>query len=155
MGLRDSLETDRIDQIPLRELILVEPSMTVREVATRMRERRLGCVFVVDAEGKPQGRFTEKALTKLLADSPEAMDEPVANHLLPMFSVPQTATVSRLIGMLHDSDLRFICVTDEEGRAAGLSGQKGVMEYVAAHFPRQVLTQRVAAKLFIDQREGA
>ena len=46
-------------------------------------------------------------------------------------------------------------VLDDEGRPVGLTGQKGVMEYIAEHFPRQGKVQLMESKLHMDHREGA
>ena len=51
-------------------------------------------------------------------------------------------------------NVRFLCVVDEEGRVVGLTGQKGLMEYVAEHFPGQVMVQRVGCAPYLN-REGA
>ena len=42
---------------------------------------------------------------------------------------------------------RFLCVLDEDGRTrVALTGQKGLSEYIADHFPQQVMVQRVGGK---------
>ncbi len=52
-------------------------------------------------------------------------------------------------------NVRFLCVVDEDRRVVGLTGQKGLMEYVADHFPRQVMVQRIGCTPFLATREGA
>ena len=56
---------------------------------------------------------------------------------------------------LELKNIRFLAVVDEDGRLAGLTGQKGLMEYVADHFPGEVMVQRVGQTPFLHQREGA
>jgi hypothetical protein len=56
---------------------------------------------------------------------------------------------------MQTKNLRFVVVTDEDGKAIALTGQKGLMEYVAEHFPQQVMVQRVGVKPYSSQREGA
>ena len=47
-----------------------------------------------------------------------------------------------------------VVVTDDDGRVDALTGQKGLMEYVAEHFPKQVMVQRIGSPV-IQDREGA
>ena len=44
---------------------------------------------------------------------------------------------------------------DDQGKLVGLTGQKGLMEYVAEHFPGEVMVQRVGEKPYTQSREGA
>ena len=52
-------------------------------------------------------------------------------------------------------DLRFVCVVDETGRAVALTGQRGVMEYIAGHYPRRIWPSRTACRPYFQTREGA
>jgi hypothetical protein len=51
--------------------------------------------------------------------------------------------------------VRFLIVINEHGQLAGLTGQKGLMEYVAEHFPGEVIVQRIGCKPYTEEREGA
>ena len=50
---------------------------------------------------------------------------------------------------------RFVCELDEQGKVKGLTGQKGLSEYIADHFPEQVMVQRVGGQPGMGTREGA
>ena len=63
--------------------------------------------------------------------------------------------IADVLEAMQLKNLRFLCVIDEEGQLAGLTGQKGLMEYVADHFPSQVMVQRIGSKPYITDREGA
>ena len=51
--------------------------------------------------------------------------------------------------------LQFVCVTDDEGQIVGVTGQRGIAEYVAESFPQQVAVQRLGCTPWMQQREGA
>jgi len=153
MGLRENISSEKVGELPLREAIAVAPSTTVREAVDRMRGKRLGCVVVVDDSGKPQGTFTEEELIKVLGGG---LDAAVGGHLSPQWaSVRIDAPIASVLEEMKSKNLRFVVVTDEEGRAVALTGQKGLMEYVAEHFPQQVMVQRVGVKPYSAQKEGA
>ena len=66
-----------------------------------------------------------------------------------------TDPIADVLAALELKNVRFLAVLDEEGRLVGLTGQKGLMEYVADHFPGQVAVQRINCGPFPQEREGA
>jgi CBS domain-containing protein len=44
---------------------------------------------------------------------------------------------------MHAKNIRFVVVVDDEGRLSALTGQKGLMEYVAEQFHREVVAHRI------------
>ena len=156
MGLQEAIRTEPVSKLPLRELTAVESTATIRQAIARMRQKRVGCVIVVDQEGKPMGKFTERLLTRLLLNDPHALDHPVGEHMVEAWGcVKLTGPILRVIQLMQRHDLRFVCVVDEAGRATALTGQRGVMEYIADHYPRQVLAHRVSSRPDLQAREGA
>ncbi len=63
--------------------------------------------------------------------------------------------ISCVLNALETANIRFLIVIDENGQLAGLTGQKGLMEYVADHFPEQVIVHRIGCKPYPVEREGA
>lgn len=150
------MRTEPLSKLNLREAILARPDETVRDAICRMRTKQLGCVFVVDAERKPLGAFTETILNRLLVSCPEALDDPLWRHMdRQLFCLRLTDPIHCLCEMLHSQGLRFVCLLDDEGRACGLTGQRGLVEYMAEHFPRHVMVQRIGCAPHIQEREGA
>ena len=153
MGLQENIQNETVRELPLREAITVPPSTTVAEAVERMRGKRLGCVVVTGDDRKPRGTFTEEDLVKMLGgDQADTVDQ----HLSPEWAcVTISSHVSSVLRAMQAKNLRFVVVTDDDGRVAALTGQKGLMEYVADHFPQQVMVQRVGVKPYSSQREGA
>lgn len=155
MKLYDSITSERVSQLALREPVLCRPDESLRQVVGRMRRRHLGCAIVVDDDGKPIGIYTESMLTQLLANNPAGIDDRVSERMSEhVFTVCDTDPVSRVLASLQRENTRFLCVVDGQGKVAGLTGQKGLMEYVADHFPQQVLVNRVGSRP-PREREGA
>ncbi len=156
MGLQENLASEPVTKLALREAVCVSPATPVRKAVDAIKDKHLGCVIVVDPAQKPIGTFTESMLVDLLVHQPKALEDRVDAHLDKKWArVKQTDPISSVLAAMQQQDLRFVVVTDEEGCAKALSGQKGLMEYIADHFPRRVLVQQVGAKPFIHEREGA
>ncbi|QDU63640.1 CBS domain protein [Planctomycetes bacterium Pan216] len=159
MGLQQNLQNEPIKRLALRDALVVTPETTVRDAIGLMREKNLGCVIVVDPSGKARGTFTERELAKLLArdvESSASIDGPVGEHLSPEWAATSIeSSIVDMVKLMRQHKLRFIVVVDSDGKPTALTGQKGLMEYVADYFPREVMVQRVGLKAPTEQREGA
>ena len=156
MSLFENMNNEEVRSLNLRDPVLVSPDDKLKDVIQAMRQQELGCAILVDDERKPVGMFTESMLTRLIATNPEAVNEPVPNHAADQW--PQVQLTDPIVSVLEALELknvRFLSVVDEEGHIAGLTGQKGLMEYVADHFPSQVMVQRVGQSPSMQSREGA
>lgn len=155
MGLHQNMTAEPVSRLELREPPLCGPSDTIRTAIERMRHKRLGCVIVIDDQHKPLGIFPESKLTQMLADDPSTLDDPVSEHLVNTWPcVRETDPIAMVLGAMQAANVRFIGVLDQDGRVIGLTGQKGLMEYVSEHFPQQVMVQRVGSPPPAE-REGA
>jgi CBS domain-containing protein len=157
MGLRQNLQNETVSQLSLREPPVATPDETLRDVIASMRSQKLGCAIIVDSDRKPIGIFTESVLTSLLSEQGATIvEEQVRRHMIePCPCVKSTDPIARVLEAMQVQNLRFLCVVDEQGRVAGLTGQKGLIEFVADHFPSQVMVQRIGGKPYPSQREGA
>jgi len=156
MGLRENILSQPVSDLAIRELVAVRPTETIRETVALMRRKNLGAAIVVDDAGKPVGMFNEKLLIHLLDGGGAAMADPVETHMTRQVAcVGARETIATLIATIHARGLRWICICDEGGKAIGISGVRGVMEYVSEHHPRCVLVQPLQSKLSVDEREGA
>ena len=156
MGLRQDIHEKTIADLDLREVIGVSGATTAQDAVALMKEHGLGYVTIVYDEGKPHGVFTERSLIRLLMQNPAALSEPVSKWLdqdPPILK--QSAPIFKLLELMRSRSLRFVIVIDDAGKAVGVTGQRGLMEYIADHFPRQVKVQTMESKLYMDQREGA
>jgi len=156
MGLKENLRNEPVSRLALRVPVVASAAATVRESILQMRERKLGCVIIVDDDHRPLGIFTEGMLRLMLVGNPAAIEERLGDHMKrDVRWVQLTDPVIRVLQAMQNEKTRFVGVTDSEGRLVGLTGQKGLMEYVAEHFPQQVMVQRIGVAPYSVKREGA
>lgn len=157
MGLMENIQSEITKDLPWREAVLISEEGTVGSAIEMMRAKEIGCAFVVDDVGRPIGMFTERKLIALLAQGYQDVDElPLHEHLdESWFAANQNDPLHSVIDTIQRRGARFVCVTDDEGCAIAVTGQKGLAEYVADHFPQQVMVQRVGGKPGTETREGA
>jgi len=155
MGLQENIRTEPVASLKIRDALTVTAATVVRDAVQLMRDRNLGCVFVIDEDRKPKGIFNESILNEILAHNPSAMEETVEKHLARCPWVRSTDPIADVLEAMQLKNVRFLCVVDEQDRVVGVTGQRGLMEFVADHFPDQVMVQRVGQSSCLSDREGA
>ncbi|MCA9074171.1 MAG: CBS domain-containing protein [Planctomycetaceae bacterium] len=155
MGLAERIGKAPVSELNLREMPRIESGATVRDAVQVMRQAGLGCAMVM-SDDKPVGMFTEGILREAFAENPQVIDDPVTDHLAASFpKVYLDDTIDMVLSAMQVNNTRFICVVDSDENVVGLTGQKGLMEFVAEEFPRQVMVQRIGGEAVTGQREGA
>lgn len=156
MGLYENMRSEPVSRLALRDAVVVQENGTIRDAVAAMRQNKLGCAIVVDGNRVPQGLFPESELTRLLCKNPAVIDEPIAKYVKQDWpTVKITDPIARVLDALESHNVRFLIVIDEQGKLVGMTGQKGLMEYVAEHFPGQVIVQRIGGNPYPVEREGA
>jgi len=156
MGLFENVKNESVSNLAIRPAIVIDANGTVRDAVGELRNAHLGCAITVDADGKPQGMFTEAMLRSMIARDPALIDSPIREHLATTFPwVKESDSIQLVLDAMETNNTRFVVVVDDAGAVVGITGQKGLMEYVAEHFPGQAHVQRLDAKSYPEQREGA
>jgi CBS domain-containing protein len=114
------------------------PSEAIRDAIRLMRERRAGCVIVVE-HGRPIGIFSERdVLTKVLSDRVSA-DRPLADGMTRDPEVVEDGySVSEVIRRMTGGGFRHMPVVVSGGFLCGVLSVKRIVEYLVEHFPASV-----------------
>ncbi len=156
MGLFDNIISEQLAQLSLRGVLKVDANAIVRDVVDQMKTRSIGAAIIVDQDDKPLGMFNEKILLRLLATSPQSLDDNVESHMTrSVVCINENESIVTLIRIMQDHKLRWICVVDDQGKASALTGLRGVIEYVSDYFARSVAVQPLESRIAIQQKEGA
>ncbi len=160
MGFRETIDRESIDELPLRDAIVVHSGTVLRGALALMRSHALGCCVIVDyvfgSAGIPCGIFTEQSLLDALTKGASLDDRAVCDFADSKFlAVNRHEPISRVWDAVLMDGLRFVCVTGDDGKVIGITGQRGIAEYISEHFSRQVSVQRLGGTPWMQQREGA
>jgi CBS domain-containing protein len=126
-----SLLQDKVVLLLPRKPIVVEPTLSIREVLQLLVERSIGCVLVVE-EGRLAGIFTERdAIVRVGATLEQVGDRPVADF---MTANPETIEVEAQIAYaLQKMDVggyRHLPVMSGE-RVVGVVSIRDILQYLA------------------------
>jgi CBS domain-containing protein len=110
------------DLVRDRNPLLLQPELSVRDAAKRMRDDRAGAALIVAADGTLRGIFTRgDAIRRVLAESrdPSAtrLDEVMTAELR---TVSPRTNVIEALRVMQDLGCRHLPVVDEDRRVVGL-----------------------------------
>jgi signal-transduction protein with cAMP-binding, CBS, and nucleotidyltransferase domain len=131
---------------PIRSLhrraghVAIPPGTTIGEAARVMKEYRVGCVLV-EHGGKLLGIFTERdILTKLVGTGYDPAKVQVDGV---MTRDPETLTpddpIAFALQRMSVGGFRHVPLVDLKGHPVGILSVKDIVDYLAEHFPREVL----------------
>ena len=156
VGLREMLDGESVDKLPIRKAIEVETGTIIRSAVARMRASDLGCAVIIGFRGKPVAMFTERSLLDVLMENASLDESPIGEFADFRCSVVQESDpITRVWDAIEMEGERFICVTNTEGRLVGITGQRGLSEFIAEAYPREVAVQRIGGKPWFEEKEGA
>jgi CBS domain-containing protein len=136
-----------VEALMKRELVGVDPGVSVAEAARRMREARVGAVLLLEG-GSLTGIFSERDLaTRVVAEgrSPDATKVgEVATR--PVVTVPAGASLRQCAETLRDKGLRHLPVVSG-GKAVGILSARDFFEAVAGGLEGLIERSRYDEKL--------
>jgi len=120
--------------------VTVSPGTTIGQAARIMKEHRVGCVLVEDA-GKLVGILTERdILTKLVGTGYDPATVAVDGV---MTRNPETLTpedpIAFALQRMSVGGFRHVPLVDSEGGSVGILSVKDIVDYLAEHFPEEIL----------------
>ncbi|MFP3143741.1 MAG: CBS domain-containing protein [Caldisphaera sp.] len=104
----------------MKKPVTVSPNITIIEVAKIMYNNKIGSVVVVSPDDKVIGIFTERDLTRVVAENcvlnKNIGDVMTRNPVL----IKYTEGLSKAISLMYEKNIRHLPVVDEEGRIKGI-----------------------------------
>ena len=136
-----------VEALMKRELVGVDPAVSVAEATRRMCEARVGAVLLLEG-GRVTGIFSERDLaTRVVAEgrSPEATKVgEVASR--PVVTVPAGASLRQCAELLRDRGIRHLPVVSG-GEAVGILSARDFFEGVAGGLEGLIERSRYDEKL--------
>ncbi|MBI4161505.1 MAG: CBS domain-containing protein [Acidobacteria bacterium] len=129
---------------PIRHLNLTPfpctPAATsLREAIRLMKERRSATVLVCSAS-RLVGIFTERDVLMKIMGKDVDYDAPVEPFMTPR---PQCLgpedTLAAAIRVMTEGEFRHVPIVDQEGKPLWLLGARDLVDFIAEHFPQEVL----------------
>jgi CBS domain-containing protein len=122
-----------IARICTREVHVASPHESVQEAATRMQERNVGSLVVLNDSGQPVGIVTDRDLVvRALANGLDAARTRIEDVMtVNPKTVTESTPVEGAISVMRTRHVRRLPVVDAEGKLAGLLSADDVMGFLA------------------------
>jgi CBS domain-containing protein len=151
----ETLKKERIRSLRLSEPARVGPDATLGETLRAMKASHIGCALIC-RDGKVVGIFTERDVLNKVAGAQVGHEEPVSRFMTRDPRVlHRDDTLSAAIRMMTEGGYRHVPLTDERGRDAGVVCAKDLVEYIAEHFPAEVVNLPPRLHQVMRKAEGA
>ncbi|MBI4576340.1 MAG: CBS domain-containing protein [Planctomycetes bacterium] len=139
MSIKDALRKERLVHLPLQEPVTVRAGTSLEVAIERMRAGRRGLVLVCEGP-RLKGVFTERDLLRRVIGEAVDRGSPVDRY---MTSAPETlpgeASVLDAIALMAERGIRRVPVVDPAGAATHVASAEVIVDYLAEHFPGEVL----------------
>jgi CBS domain-containing protein len=139
MAVKTILTKERIRSLRLSEPARVSPDTSLAETIKAMRLSSIGCAIIGDGR-KVVGILTERDVLNTIVGADVDLHLPVREF---MTAKPGTLrpedSLAEAIRFMTVKGYRHIPLVDNEGRDAGVVCAKDLIEYIAEHFPAEVV----------------
>lgn len=106
-----------IGSLGLSDPLTVQLDSSVDKVMKELKSHKVGCVLVVDADGKLQGIFSERDYVIKVHGKKGAGDEPVSNYMTPdPIAERPDATIAFALNLMSQGGFRHLPIV--EGKTA-------------------------------------
>jgi CBS domain-containing protein len=110
------------------------PDTSLDQVAKLMVQNDCGEIPIVDGTNRPVGVVTDRDIVcRAVAEGKNPMGYPAENVMTTsVFTVPETATMDRVVSEMRDRQIRRVPVVDAEGSLVGIIAQADIAEQAPA-----------------------
>ena len=154
MNLKEELQAEEVSHMALTGFSQVASGATVRETLAVMQKQGHNVCLTLD-EGELKGIFTDRDVLRKVAAHPENWDKAID-----LFMTPDPVTVTpdypaaNALWLMDQNHFRNLPVVDEDGRITGILTHLAVINYLAAHYPIEILNLPPRHDHFPEQPEG-
>jgi len=119
-----------------RKVLIVEPEVSITEVASMMREYHVGTLVVVEREGslsRPVGIVTDRDLVIEVIAQEVPLDALVVKDVMnkELVHVTEQETLLNTIALMQSRGVRRIVVLDDNGNLQGILSADDAIELIA------------------------
>ncbi|PYQ10683.1 MAG: hypothetical protein DMH00_10330 [Acidobacteria bacterium] len=133
------LRKERIRALRLTEPARVGPDTSLAETIQAMRQAAIGCALVCDGR-RVIGILTERDVLNKIVGASVDLHRPVREFMTPQpGTLHREDTLAMAIHLMTEKGYRHVPLVDGDGHDAGVVCAKDIVEYIAEHFPAEVV----------------
>jgi CBS domain-containing protein len=137
--IEEALKEERLGNLPMSRPAAVQRGTSVRDTLEAMRRHDAACALVCEGE-RLVGIFTERDVLNKLFGAPVDEGGPIDRYMTPD---PEVLGVDDRLGdairLMTERGYRHVPLCDRQGKRVGMITSRDVVQYVAEHFPAEVV----------------
>ena len=134
--------------------VVADVATPLRDVLCHMRDGKSGCALIT-REGRLAGIFTERDLVARALGTEGAREQPVEDWMTPdPDRVTQADPIRKAIRLMRRGGFRNVPIVDAQDGVVGCVRHKDIINYLAEHYPEQVLNLPPDPDQIALEREG-
>jgi CBS domain-containing protein len=154
MQIEESIKVVEVMALDMGPPLVLDEGCLLREVIRRLRDANSGSALLT-RDGRLAGIFTERDLVVRVLGAAYALDQPITEWMTPNpDQVSPTDTIRKAVRLMWRGGFRSVPVVDMEDRVVGCVRHKDIVNYLAEHFPAQVLNLPPDPERIALEREG-
>ncbi|MEW5978511.1 MAG: CBS domain-containing protein [Acidobacteriota bacterium] len=155
MGIERTLLDTRIRHLNLDPAVCVQVTAGVGEALEAMRLVHSGCVLVTEG-GRLAGIFTERDFVTKVAGQDVDAERPVREFMTPdPAALSRDASLAEAIRLMDRGGYRNIPLVGEEGVLQGCLSVNQLIDFLAEHYPQEVLALPPRPDQMLSEPDGA
>jgi CBS domain-containing protein len=155
MTIEQALRDERLGSVPGSNPTCVPRGTSLKDTLRVMRDEGVGAVLICDGD-RLVGIFTERDVLNKLIGNGISENEPVDRYMTADPAVlKQSDCLGDAVRMMTERGYRHIPLVDGQGLRVGMIAARDIVNYVAEHFPAEVVNLPPKLDQVFKTPEGA
>lgn len=139
MSIEKAFGNEKVAHLKLSKPICVEETTTLRDTIRQMQETNSGCVSVLRKK-RVVGVFSERDILRKVIMARFSLDEPISKHMTeePIVAT-RDASVGEIIALMEANEIRHIPLVDARREFVAIVSIRNIIDFLAEHYPAEVL----------------
>lgn len=138
MSIEEILRRAQVTELILSPCVCVPRLTPLGQVLERMRQERLGCVVVCEAD-RVVGIFTDRDVLMKVVGVDVDRASPIEAFMTPDPTIVHSGDrVWEAMRLMDEGGYRNLPLVDDNGRCRGIVSVGSIIDFLAAHFPTEV-----------------
>ena len=139
MSIEKAFENKKAWHLKLHEPLCLEEGVTLRDTIAQMQTRNTGCVSVLRKK-RVVGVFTERDVLRKVVMARASLDDPIEAHMTkdPIVANRDTS-VGEIMRLMETNEIRHVPLVDNRREFVGIVSIRNIIDFLAEHYPAEVL----------------
>ena len=152
--IEDILRRDSIRSMRIQPVETTPVTARLHDVIARMQTRRVAAVMVSDGQ-RVVGIFTERDLLNRIVGLALNDQLTIGDVMTPSpLTLSPDDRIADAVRLMTQRGYRHVPLVDASGRGVGMISARDIVDFVARHFPQEILNLPPDPNQFLSRPEG-